>query len=191
MKAQRSSPDPRRGSITVVVLVCLVVITLICSARLLRVSLAERKVVRSEEDRLQAEWLVQAGLERGAARLKADAGYTGETWKLSAEDLGGPDPGLVTIVVETSEGHDDQRALSARADYPAGSSHAVRQSKHCLRDGVRMQNRRRTPEARHEPPRVHAGRAAGGRRDHRHPLRRALARRDALREKPPGARDAS
>ncbi len=114
------------------VLVCLVVITMICGA-LLRVSLAERKVVRSEEDRLQADWLVQAGLERGAARLKADAGYTGETWKLSADDLGGPDPGLVTIVVETSEEHADQRALNVRAEYPAGSSHAVRQSKRLLR----------------------------------------------------------
>jgi hypothetical protein len=128
MNARRSVPDPRRGSITVVVLVCLVVIILICGA-LLRVSLAERKLVRSEEDRLQAEWLVEAGLERGAARLTDNASYTGESWKLSAEDLGGPDPGLVTIVVETSPEQPGQRALSVRAEYPAGSSRAVRQSK--------------------------------------------------------------
>jgi Tfp pilus assembly protein PilX len=129
MRNTRRFPrSARRGSVTVVVLVCLIVVTLICGA-LLKVGLTERKVVRTEEDRLQAEWLVEAGLERGASRLKTGTDYTGETWTISAEDLGGPDPGLVTIVVETPTDHPDQRALKVRAEYPAGSAQAVRQSK--------------------------------------------------------------
>jgi hypothetical protein len=119
--------------ITVAALVCLIVITMICGA-LLKIGLAERKIVRSEEHRLQAEWLVEAGLERGAARLKAGDDYTGETWKLSAEDLGGPDPGLVTIAVETSQDHPGRRALNVRAEYPAGSTAPVRQTKRVVLD---------------------------------------------------------
>ena len=71
----------------VAVLICLVVVTLI-SGVLLKVGLAHRDSVRAQERRLQAEWLAQAGLDRALFRLAASAGYTGETWQLSAADLG-------------------------------------------------------------------------------------------------------
>ena len=43
---------------------------------------------RSQERRLQAEWLAESGAQRAVARLARDHDYTGETWSLTARDLG-------------------------------------------------------------------------------------------------------
>jgi hypothetical protein len=111
----------------VAVLVCLVVVTLV-SGVLLKVGLAHRDQVRSQEHRLQAEWLAQSGLERALARLAADRGYEGETWKLTHHDLGlggnsggeqGPSA-VVTVKVERagSPGASEQQLIKVQADYP-------------------------------------------------------------------------
>ena len=56
-----------RGMTVVAVLVCLVVITLVTGA-LLKTVLAQREFARGRERRLQAEWLVESGLQRVRAR---------------------------------------------------------------------------------------------------------------------------
>jgi hypothetical protein len=123
----RDSRSNRRGLTAVAVLVCLVVVTLV-SGVLLKVGLAHRDQVRSQEHRLQAEWLAQSGLERALARLAADRGYEGETWKLTHHDLGlagSPDgeqgpAAVVTIKVELagSPGASEQKLIKVQADYP-------------------------------------------------------------------------
>jgi hypothetical protein len=120
---------PRRGAVVVVVIVCLVVITLLCGA-LLRTGLARRAQVRSEERRLQADWLAESGLERAAARLASDAGYAGETWELSPKDLDGVAPGVVRIVVEPLEGRPRGRRVRVQADYPRDPPLRARRSRH-------------------------------------------------------------
>ena len=88
--SSQQGAKPRRGMTVVAVLVCLLVMMLL-GAALLKLALAEREQQPRSERRLQAEWLVESGLERARARLAADASYAGETWPLSAADLGLPE----------------------------------------------------------------------------------------------------
>ncbi len=118
----------RRGLVSVAVLIGLIIIGIIC-AGLLKVALARRAEVGSEERRLQAGWLVESGLDRASARLAASADYTGETWEVPAEELGGRAPGTVAIAVEPVPEHPERRKVKVRADYPAGSDRRSRQSR--------------------------------------------------------------
>ncbi|WP_406701007.1 hypothetical protein V5E97_19665 [Singulisphaera sp. Ch08] len=119
----------RRGSITVFVLVCLVAIATICGV-LLRIGLTERQRIRAEERRLQAEWLVESGLERAAARIAESNGqYQGETWEIPAADLGGRDSGRVTIAVTPHQAEPDRQQVRVQADYPRDQPARVRFSK--------------------------------------------------------------
>lgn len=123
-----SKPFESRGSITVFVLVCLVAITAICGV-LLRIGLAERQRIRAEERRLQADWLVESGLERAVARIAASKGeYQGEVWEIPAAELGGRDSGRVTITVERPDATSNRRQLQVRvqADYPSDPTGRVR-----------------------------------------------------------------
>ncbi len=80
----QSQKRSRRALTTVAVLVCLIVISLI-GAALLKVGLAQRNQVRSQEQRLQAEWLAESGLDRALGRLAADRSYLGEKWPIRAK----------------------------------------------------------------------------------------------------------
>jgi Tfp pilus assembly protein PilX len=124
---------PRRAMITFVVLVCLVIITLI-AAGLLRTVHSQRALIRGEARGLQADWLAESALERASARLAADHDYQGETWSISAEDLGGEAPGLVTIEVETSAENPTRRLVSVRADYPGDTEQRVRRTRRVIVD---------------------------------------------------------
>jgi Tfp pilus assembly protein PilV len=128
MRIVRRHSDRRRGLVMFAVLVCLVLIAMI-SGVLLKVAAAQRETLRIEERRLQAEWLVESGLERAVARLSQSADYKGETWELSADDLGGPAPGLVKIEVKTIESQPTRRRVRVQADYPRGADRRARQSK--------------------------------------------------------------
>jgi hypothetical protein len=108
----RTTASGRRGFLAVLVLVCIVVMAAI-GAGLLRIGLAERARLRDEERRLQAEWLVESGVERGLAALASRPDYRGETWEVPADALGGPSPARVTIAVESREG---RQFLRVRAD---------------------------------------------------------------------------
>jgi Tfp pilus assembly protein PilX len=124
----------------VAVLVCLVVIMLL-GAALLKVALLERESSRETERRLQAQWLAESGLERARARLASDASYPGETWTLSAADLGLVESaparadegkregavGVVTISVDRSGGG-ISRVVRVQAEYPRGGPHPLRHS---------------------------------------------------------------
>src|SRR4051794_6380407 len=108
VRARPRTAAPRRGVVSVAVIVCLLAITMIAGA-LLRIGLAERRLIRDEERRLQAEWLVESGLERAAERISASGDYAGETWNVAADELNGPAPGVVRIVVETPAGQPRRR----------------------------------------------------------------------------------
>jgi Tfp pilus assembly protein PilX len=138
---QSKARQPRRGLMVVAVLVCLMVMMML-GAALLRVALYERDSNRDQERRLQAEWLVEAGLERARARLEADAGYAGESWPISAADLGlaeagetsaaaenaGHASGVVTIAVDRPGGASGRVRVRVQADYPRDGPHPSRQS---------------------------------------------------------------
>ena len=116
---------PSRGMTVVAVLVCLIILTLISGA-VLKVSVAQRELARSQERRLQAEWLAESGAERALARLARDRDYTGETWSLGARRPGperaGAD-GHIARQADSTGGpdHDHGRARAGRRQSPARS----------------------------------------------------------------------
>jgi Tfp pilus assembly protein PilX len=122
-----SQAKPPRGMISVAALVCLLVMTLICGS-LLRTIQTQRALVRSEERRLQADWLAESGLERAYARLANDPAYRGETWTLSPDQMGGTDAGSVAISVaaRSEEAGVSQRLVNVQADYPGDPPRRVR-----------------------------------------------------------------
>ncbi len=118
----------RRG-----VLVLCVLASLALAASLLGVwmkTLAlERRQVRAQQARVQAEYLADAGLRRAASRLSVDAAYAGETWEISAESLAASVPAKVTIVVEPDGDDPQARQVTASALLAGDSASRVAHSK--------------------------------------------------------------
>lgn len=127
-KALSRMRNSRRGMIAVAVLVCLMVATMI-GAGLLKLVRTQQATIRGEERRLQADWLAESGLERAGARLAADPDYRGETWDLRAVDLGGDDPGRVTIAVAPQPDDPRRRLVTVQADYPTDPGRRARSQK--------------------------------------------------------------
>ena len=134
--------QPRRGMTVVALLICLILVTLI-SAAILKVSMAQREFIRAQERRLQAEWLVESGMERCLAALAADRNYAGETWRVTAGDLGlsresqssradektDRAAALVTITVGRLPESPLRRVIRVQADYPPDLPRRARHSK--------------------------------------------------------------
>jgi Tfp pilus assembly protein PilX len=117
----------RSGTVIIMVLVCLVIVMALIGT-LLQGTLRARRQLHAERDRRQAQWLLEAGLQRGLRRAAAAAEYRGETWRLSAEDVSGSGAGEITI--ELSEaGEGQRRRLSVVAEYPIGSKLSIRRSR--------------------------------------------------------------
>jgi len=111
-----------------VAIVCIAVASVIFLS-ILRLSVAERTRVEVEAWQVQAAWLAESALERAAARLADDPDYEGETWSLSAEDLGTRDGAAVTIRAETIPEQKQRRLIRVEADYPDHPQHRARHSK--------------------------------------------------------------
>lgn len=125
-----ASRHRRRAGAAIVALVCLSVIALVM-AGLLRVNLSRAEEVRRMVHRCQADWLIEAGLERAVARCAVDPAFEQETWSIPPEDLGGRS-GIVTMTVfPDPEGAENRLRVSIRAEYPSdgSSSDRVRRSK--------------------------------------------------------------
>jgi hypothetical protein len=138
--------NARHGLTVVAVLMCLIVLTLI-GAALLKLGLVRRQLNRDLEIRLQAEWLLESGVDRARARA-AERDYKGETWRLSAADLGLAQPSeqtngqtqasaiaaIVTISVDQPGTEARRRRIRVLADYPLGGAHPARRSQELLVD---------------------------------------------------------
>lgn len=121
-------PVRRRGAVLLVAVVCIAVASVIFLS-LLRLSVAERTRVETEAWQVQAAWLAESALERAAARLADDPDYQGETWNLSADDLGTRYGAAVTIQAETIPERKQRRLIRVEADYPDRSQRRARRSK--------------------------------------------------------------
>src|SRR2546428_2594757 len=122
---------PRRGAAVLAALVCLVLATLLWAA-ILRVGLARREQSHSDEQKAQAEWLAESGLERARARLAASAGYSGETWTVSADDLATRSGGIVRIRVERVGGGRGRWLVGIQAPHPSESKRPMRGRKQVI-----------------------------------------------------------
>lgn len=96
------SPRARRGFtlvLTIFVLTVLLALALLTTRTF--VSLHHQR--RAHERALQADFLVESGLERAVAKLAQSADYQGETWQLSAQDDGLSGDATVTIAIRTQD----------------------------------------------------------------------------------------
>lgn len=124
----RGEPPARRGSIAVIAMIT-ILITMSIGLSLVRTALRSRdQSLRSQQHR-QARWLVEAGIERAVAQRKQSEDYAGETWRLSADNIGGRHNGEVRIALESAGKNDNNLQLTVVADYPAGSEHRIRSRK--------------------------------------------------------------
>ncbi|HJT31917.1 MAG TPA: hypothetical protein VJ783_07670 [Pirellulales bacterium] len=107
----------RRGAVLIMALVCLVLAVTIGGA-LLRWVVLEHKLLATRADESQARWLVEAGIERAAARLASDAEYAGEIWEIAADELPAGQAGRVELRIDAIEGQSRQRTITVVAKYP-------------------------------------------------------------------------
>jgi type II secretory pathway component PulK len=134
----RRTARSSRGLTVVAVLVCLIIITLV-SGTLLKVGLAHRELARAQERRLQAEWLAESGAQRALARLATNRDYVGETWSLSAQDLGqsattSESAATVAIAVERVAADPARRRVKVTADYPRDPPRRARHTREFMID---------------------------------------------------------
>ena len=115
----------RRGALIVVVMVCLLVAGMLI-ASLLKLTLWQDRQMNYEQARLQAAWLADAGLDRAAGRLAREPTYAGETWQISAAELGGPDAAVVVIRLQNAEAAARQRTIVVEAVFPSEGPHQSR-----------------------------------------------------------------
>ena len=113
----QNSPSTRRGAVILFAMIALL-LTSIIGGSLLKTVLAQRRFALREQTRLQSIWLAESGVERAVARLSRDPHYTGETWRVSASDIGGNKDAIVMIHIETVEDVPNRRRVTVIADYP-------------------------------------------------------------------------
>ncbi|MFO0908232.1 MAG: hypothetical protein U0794_07710 [Isosphaeraceae bacterium] len=105
-----------RGLVIIPVIVTLVVITVFCTVLMNQIT-QQRRLVRDEERRMQAEWLAEAALDRGRVKLDANRAFGGETWAVAPEELGGIG-GTVRIIVEAVADQPNRKRVRVEAVYP-------------------------------------------------------------------------
>lgn len=124
MKLVRKQTLPRRGSVVVIAMICLMLASFLVM-NLAKMTFANRSQQRKELQIEQAAWLTEAGVSRAVYHLRTNPNYEGETWTVAAEHLNGFETGEVTISVSA----DDRSQVTVTTLYPAGSVAAVRRSK--------------------------------------------------------------
>ena len=125
------APRYRRGAVLVVVLIGLAVTTTIFLS-VLKLIAVERQAVELQTRQIQAGWLAESAVQRAAARLATAANYRGETWHISARELGGRDAATITIRVDDVPGKTDRRTVHVEADYPDDPSQRAREGRNVI-----------------------------------------------------------
>jgi Tfp pilus assembly protein PilX len=118
----------RRGMILILILACLAIAAALLIVGV-KLALSNHRFTRTFGWSIQAQCLAESGLERAAAQLAADADYSGETWKIPADNLGGADAGIVTIEVKPVTGQTNRRLVKVQSDFPDDPQDRVRYSK--------------------------------------------------------------
>lgn len=120
----------RRGAVSIWAIACLVMVAAL-SATLGRLAIAGSQRMIQERRRAQADWLAAAGWSLATSQLARNPAYTGETWDVSAAELGGADRGRVTITVTTPtpDATEKQLQIGILAEFPLESDHRVQISR--------------------------------------------------------------
>lgn len=111
----------RRGAALLIIMVALAVASII-GATLLRMAFTQRHQQQHDRLRVQAGWLVEAGLQRGVLRARTDADYRGETWTVDVPSRGTTHKAEVEITVSDAT----PRTMTAVATYPVSTPYRAR-----------------------------------------------------------------
>ena len=128
-----ASESRRRGAVLLIAIVLLVIASAMSVGILSSVARRHRELRRHEQE-LQARWLAESALERSAAKLRDDSSYTGETWRIPADDIARANGAAVAIYVEMVSGLPARRAVRVVADLPETEPDRIRYSKQVLID---------------------------------------------------------
>jgi hypothetical protein len=108
---------PRGGAAMVFVLILLLVISMI-SASVVRAAVAQHRQRLRDELRAQTVRLAQAGWQRAVRKLRSDADYAGETWRIESDAFRTDSRAEVRIEIAADENGSARRRLKVVADYP-------------------------------------------------------------------------
>lgn len=124
MMQRRRNRFHRRGA---ALLVAIVAVTMVAALGLVMVrsTLVAKANQETAAARLQADWLAEAGIERAAARYAANPEYSGETWTIAPESLGGRG---ATVEIEVVK-KEDKQILRATATFPSEGTKLARRVK--------------------------------------------------------------
>lgn len=130
----RSSPrrSTKRPGMALLLALGILALAGLLAATLLTALAAARQSQRVGHERAQAQWLVEAGLQRAAARRALDAGYRGETWHIDAEALAEVLPanrGADVVLEIASDESSGRLAVTAQVQLRADRHRVVRTAK--------------------------------------------------------------
>ena len=104
----------KRSGVVLVLLIVAFAVAGMLAVGLARMFALRHQAQLLQEQHTQAAAIAHAAVERAAARLHDDSAYAGETWSVSADDLGGKAAARVTIEVAAIDGSPTQRTVVAR-----------------------------------------------------------------------------
>ena len=113
--------------ISVAVLIALMIVAVLCAA-MLKVGFARRHQLKGFEHQVQADWLLESGIDRAVSRIGASSDYQGETWSIPTEDFGGRGAGVVSIKVQPVVNGPPGRRIEVTAEYFTGPVQRSRRS---------------------------------------------------------------
>lgn len=108
---------PRRGSLLVVFMISLLLMTLTFGV-LIRTAVLHRKHTRLASARTQVEWLADSAVARAAVHLRSEPEWSGEKWNVPAEQIGGSDAAAGVIEVTSDDSLPRRRIVSVVIDCP-------------------------------------------------------------------------
>ena len=111
----------RRAFAMMTAMICLFVVCML-GFSVLQSLIDRSRAQRVRSWQVQSEWLAESAFDRAIARRQLDAGYRGEVWRVSAEEIGGQWEGQVDIEIEAGE-------IRVTARFPLHGSPAVRTSR--------------------------------------------------------------
>lgn len=106
----------RPGVVLVAVLVALLVVMLISSA-IVRGLVVQHRLVRAEQQHMQAFWFAESAVQRARAQLAAAPDYNGETWQIELPQSGFG-AGQAVIRVAPTENEPNKRTIIVEARWP-------------------------------------------------------------------------
>lgn len=119
----------RRGTILILVLVCMGVATSIVLATV-QSSVRQRRQMRQELKMEQTQWLLEAGIRRGISRWDDEVAYEGETWAVTPALAKYPNATVkIEVIRDISTGESVQLLVTARCGSSDDETQTIQRSR--------------------------------------------------------------